>query len=297
MVIGGQLSPEEYPFYAQVWSLLDKKKEKATFEFCGGALISDQWILTAGHCIKDSHVATDVALGKNNPEVPGTGLKPHRHVCERIRHPDYSEGSQNLFPMNHIGAMAMFCVFYIIAASVSRKLRGTIRIAVIAVSSLIGFLLGFFFTTSVFHYHATQNDIALLKLCKPVQDIAPVKIWDKIPDSKTSILVMGFGSETGKPQKNLHQGYGNIVPNTECSKHFLRHKDKKFITSGAFCVESEDVFPCKGDSGSPAMIDNQLLGLSSWGSRPCEKHPSVYTFVPKYQEWIQKTINSNSQLK
>ena len=47
MVIGGQLSPEEYPFYAQIWSLMDKKKEKATFEFCGGALISDQWILTA----------------------------------------------------------------------------------------------------------------------------------------------------------------------------------------------------------------------------------------------------------
>lgn len=50
---------------------------------------------------------------------------------------------------------------------------------------------------------------------------------------------------------------------------------------------------CSGDSGGPMVVNNELVGITSWAD-PCAKphHPTVYTSVPYYINWIEEQINS-----
>lgn len=48
---------------------------------------------------------------------------------------------------------------------------------------------------------------------------------------------------------------------------------------------------CKGDSGSPAIQDNKIVGIVSW-SMGCARAnaPGVYTDISKVQPWIKQAI-------
>lgn len=56
-------------------------------------------------------------------------------------------------------------------------------------------------------------------------------------------------------------------------------------------VEEGGLGSCNGDSGGPMVVGNKLVGIMSWMD-PCAKphHPSVYTSVPYYYEWIEQML-------
>ena len=50
---------------------------------------------------------------------------------------------------------------------------------------------------------------------------------------------------------------------------------------------------CNGDSGGPMVFNNELVGVTSWGIFwDTPHHPSVYSSVAYYSDWIEETLNS-----
>jgi hypothetical protein len=96
IVGGGPASDGEYPWQA---ALIDSSEANPyNGQFCGGSLISPEWVLTAAHCVVENGVTAspsslDIVVGVNKlSEGPTTGSKgQRRHLMQIIVHPGYVE--------------------------------------------------------------------------------------------------------------------------------------------------------------------------------------------------------------
>lgn len=54
---------------------------------------------------------------------------------------------------------------------------------------------------------------------------------------------------------------------------------------------------CNGDSGSALIKDETIIGIVSWGLKPCglPNSASVYTRVSSYLDWISKIIHKDNK--
>ena len=139
----------------------------------------------------------------------------------------------------------------------------------------------------------TQHDIAIIKPHPEFEYIKRVMEPIPLPEAGTKIpsgtmgIISGWGrlKETDKvSSKFLQRAYVPIVSLKDCRRHLK-------VPDGQICAGylRGGVDACKADSGGPLAVENQLIGIVSWGegcARPY--YPGVYTDVSYYREWIRR---------
>jgi len=159
------------------------------------------------------------------------------------------------------------------------------------------------FEASLFRF-----DVLLVKLNRPIENIESIRLNSnpRVPHEASSWLTLiGWGS-TNYANENedrifpsvLQQTWVPYVSNDVCENSAFNNKQlyKDEIFDEMLCAGRPGVDACRGDSGSPLVLQNSyyngadlLVGLVSWG-RGCGKYPGVYTRISYVFPWLRSRL-------
>lgn len=165
-----------------------------------------------------------------------------------------------------------------------------------------------------------QNDIALLKLDKPVPFgdlVRPACIRTDLSDVPESVelLVSGWGRVNCSDSKISHvlqKTNLTTVPLAQCNATFMEYnKDidmpslrQGLLNSQLCAIDTNEAHtkqkrissPNLGDSGGPIFIYDYetgvstIVGVTSFGVGCGTAYPSVYTRIASFVDWIEKYV-------
>lgn len=141
-------------------------------------------------------------------------------------------------------------------------------------------------------YH---SDIAVLKLSGDMKgnNIETIELCKDNWKLGDSIDVYGWGalSEHNNRESNqLRTVRVPLVTRKKCSDMYKR--DGSSITNTMFCAgDLKGKDSCFGDSGGPAIFQNQLCGVVSWGVGCARTNfPGVYTSIKTVRNFIDRAM-------
>lgn len=134
-----------------------------------------------------------------------------------------------------------------------------------------------------------ENDIALLKISPSIEyaeKIAPIDLETAEIEPNTNVILTGWGYSTypGSNPNDLQEIKLNTISLEECKEY---HK-KPLFDSQICTLTKKGEGACQGDSGGPLVLNEQQVGIVSWG-KPCAvNYPDVFAKVSFYGEWIKR---------
>ncbi|KAH3746872.1 transmembrane protease serine 3-like [Dreissena polymorpha] len=153
-----------------------------------------------------------------------------------------------------------------------------------------------------FNQRTNENDIAVIKLSKPIDLTGPYTRAACLPESSDQFVndvctVSGWGATyydpNGRAPVTDQLEYVNLrtISNTDCT-YYLGYGSihPSNICAGATSTGGQDA--CQGDSGGPLVCKRSngwvLTGVVSWGDG-CGKarRPGVYTRVTSFLDWVR----------
>ena len=138
-------------------------------------------------------------------------------------------------------------------------------------------------------------DIAVLELTNALtgSNISTIELCKSTWKTNDIITVYGWGQIAEDNDKSSNQLRIVKVPIIADSKCSNMYKGRGKLTRSMFCagdLKGKDA--CTGDSGGPAIFQNQLCGVVSWGVGCARnKYPGVYTNIMYVKNFIDKSMN------
>ncbi|MBB5153225.1 S1 family peptidase [Saccharopolyspora phatthalungensis] len=137
-------------------------------------------------------------------------------------------------------------------------------------------------------------DVSVLTLDAPVREMPIVLAATDDPgyaeNTRATILGWGNTSEGGQQSDNLRKATVPLGSKDTCTKSYQEFKPDAMVCAG---LPEGGVDTCQGDSGGPMVVDNKLIGVTSWGegcARPGK--PGVYARVGTYHDVLMEQIGS-----
>jgi secreted trypsin-like serine protease len=124
--------------------------------------------------------------------------------------------------------------------------------------------------------------------------IAPISLETTDLEAETMVMTYGWGKTKAvrefAPSSVLRTLALNVLSKPSCLAQ--GGWQANLLGYGVFCAYSPKRKTCFGDSGSPVLGNDKVVGVVSWGSGLCggDDKPSVYTGVPFYADWISKEV-------
>jgi len=159
-------------------------------------------------------------------------------------------------------------------------------------------------TSSDSAYEGIENDIALLRLERPIFDINPVSLNTdaNIPEGTESLRTIGLGC-TNENCTQLPAGLRQVdilkTPFLECAASF-KELNYTIIDATMICANFSGKDSCFGDSGGPLLViggtEDVQVGVVSTGLG-CARigFPGVYTRVSPFLGWIDQIVCAHTE--
>lgn len=138
------------------------------------------------------------------------------------------------------------------------------------------------------------NDLALLVLQQPVTlnaNTQPIAVASVVPAAGSQVTFTGWGAQRtqGAYTQRLQVGYQKTLSAAECQEQ-LHLQDEGLLCLVSASEESDTSNGlCVGDAGSPAVYQNQLVGIGAFYVGGCgSSYPDGFVNVAHFYNWIQE---------
>ncbi|CAD0200432.1 unnamed protein product [Chrysodeixis includens] len=146
-----------------------------------------------------------------------------------------------------------------------------------------------------YNYTSKEHDIAILKTKKPfdLRYIRVLQLRGAKLRERDEVTLVGFGSSepNGLSSRKMYVLDLPVFSQKIC-EFAMRYTRE--ITREMFCTFTKyGEGSCHGDSGSPLIKGDELVGVASWGIPCAVGFPDVHTRIAPYIRWIKSYTKQN----